>query len=92
MGDDYVPTMLQRLHVAFMQTKKNMQEARNRNKERISKKAVASSFEPGDSVFYYDKTTTTGEATKLKLSWVPHYRMVEQTSPVNYLIRNHWAQ
>ena len=59
------------------------------NKERISKKAVNSSFEPRDPIFDCDKTITPGVATKLKLSWLPHYKGVEQMSPVNYFIRNY---
>ena len=88
MGDDYVLTMVQRLHVAFCHTKQNMFEARERNKRIVNKKAETPTFQPGDAVYYYDCTHTPGESSKLKLTWTPHFRIIEQKSPVNYLIKN----
>ena len=87
MGEDYVPCMLQRLHMAYSEVKCNMQEARDRNRKRLNKRATTHKFEAGDAVFYYDPTTTPGHSDKLTLHWKPHYRIVEQLSPVNFRIR-----
>ena len=88
MGEDYVPCMLQRLHMAYNEVKCNMQEARDRNKRRLNERATTNAFQAGDAVFYYDQTTAPGHSDKLTLHWKPHYRIVEQLSPVNFRIRH----
>ena len=88
MGEDYVPCMLQRLHMAYNEVKCNMQDARERNKKRLNAQATTQKYEAGDAVFYYDPTTTPGHSDKLTLHWKPYYRIVEQLSPVNFRIRH----
>jgi hypothetical protein len=87
-GDDYVPTALQRLHVAFEAVKENTAEARKRNKQIYDKRAVERKFEPGDAVYLYDGTVKPGNTAKLSSPWKPYYRIIEQTSPVNFRIRS----
>lgn len=87
-GDDYVPTMLQRMHEVHLDAKGHMEEARERNKDRLDLKAKQRNFSPGDPVFYYNHTHLPGESSKLKLKWQPFFRIVEQRSPVNYLIKH----
>lgn len=87
-GEDYVPITLQRLHVAFEAVKKNMSEARERNKHNYDKRAVDRQFEPGDAVYLYDATVKSGSTKKLTSPWRPFYRIIEQTSPVNYRIKS----
>ena len=86
MGEDYIPDMLQRLHMAYDEMKCNMQEARERNKKRLNAQATTHKYEAGDAVFYYDSTTTKGRSNKLTVHWKPYYRVVEQVSLVNYRI------
>ena len=88
LGDAYVPTMLQRLHEVHLDAKEHLKHSRERNKERLDEKAVVKQFSPGDAVFYYNRATSPGESTKLKLKWQPFYRIVEQKSPVNYAIKH----
>ena len=88
LGDDYVPIMLQRLHQVYLDAKENLRESREKNKDRLNKKAVTRMFSPGDAVFYYNKATAPGESTKLKLKWQPFYRIIEKKSPVNYAIKH----
>lgn len=88
LGDDYVPTMLQRLHEAYLEARQHLADARDRNKERINAKAREKSFEPGDAVYNYNHATKHGESSKLKMKWLPFYRIVEQKSPVTYLIKH----
>ena len=88
MGDEYVPTMLQRLHKAFDDTRSNMKQARERNKRLYDRRASESNFEEGDPVYYHDITNTPGMSDKLNIKWKPFYRIVEKTSPVNYRIRH----
>ena len=88
MGEDYVPSMLQRLCTAFGKVKKNMASAREKNKRLIDRKATNAVFEPGDKVFYYNPAVTPGEFRKLNSPWKPYYCVVERISPVLYKIRN----
>ena len=88
MGDEYLPTMLQRLHLAYVEAKHHLAGAREKNKQRVAAKAEMSDFQPGDAVFYLDKTLKAGESQKLNLPWKPFYRVVEQLSPVTYRIKN----
>ena len=88
MGDEYVPCMLQRLHLAYMEARNNMAEARARNKRIYDKKAETADFKPGDTVYYLDKTVPQGRSAKLHLAWTPHYCVLEQKSPVTFVIKN----
>ena len=84
-GDDYVPTMLQRLHRAFVLTKQNTEEARQRNQELVSRKVEKRNFRVGDAVFYQDIGHVQ---SKLSSAWQPYFRIVEQLSPVNFRIKD----
>ena len=88
LGDDYVPCMLQRLHHAYSMAQRNLVDARERNKERLNVKTSLPQFKVGDPVFYFDKVVRPGETAKFSLLWKPHYRIVEQTSPVNFRIKD----
>ena len=88
MGDEYVPVMLERLHKAYMDAKVNLSIARTKNKENQKGSKGLPNFQPGDPVFYLDPTKITGVAPKLTLAWKPHFRIVEQKSPVTYLIKD----
>ena len=87
-GDDYVPTMLQRLHVAFDDVRENMIEVRQKNKRNYDKRAEDRQFEPGDAVYMYDTTIKQGDSSKLTSPWKPFYRIIEKTSPVNYRVKS----
>ena len=87
-GDDYVPTMLLRLHEVCLDAMDHMEDARERNKERLNVKAKQRHFSPGDPVFYYNHIQVPGESSKLKLKLQPFFRIIEQKSPVNYLIKH----
>ena len=84
-GDEYVPTMLQRMHKAFVHARVNMEAARKRNKDFHDRKAESKSFEIGDAVYYQDKAS---QGTKLSPTWLPFFRIIEQLSPVNFRIKD----
>ena len=86
MGEEYVPTMLERLHIAFKEVQKNTYDARENNRERLARRAVIQDFDVGDAVFYYDKTVKTNECQKFALRWKPFYRIVQRVTPVSYKI------
>ena len=86
MGDDYVPTMLQRLHVAYNHTRENTIETREKNKRIYNKRADTEEFKPGDAVYYHHIAVKPGETSKLDSPFRPYYRVIEKTSPVNYRV------
>ena len=79
---------LARLHEAFQHVKYYMHEAREKNKRIYNQKAEKCNYKVGDAVYYHDKTVVPGTSSKLTSSWKPYYRIVEQTSPVNFIIRH----
>ena len=86
MGEDYVPTMIQRLHHAFVEVKANLRESQLKNQEIGGVGDGLPKFQVGDKVFYANLQNEPGLSRKLKRHWQPYFRMFEQTSPVNYLI------
>ena len=78
MGEDYIPTMLKRMHEKFLLVKYNMQEARDKNKQIYNKRAEKPSYQPGDPVYLHDKTVLPGTSSKLTNAWKPYYRIVER--------------
>ena len=88
LGDDYVPTMIQRMHRVFVNVKRNTNEARERNKARLKAKAKAPELEIGDPVYYLNKRANPDGSTKFMSQWQPYYRVIERLSPVNYRIKN----
>ena len=91
MGDDYIPTLLHQLHQVHIDAKENLSEARERNKERINKKAILKQFAPGDAVYYYNTVVKPGESSKLAMKWHPFYRILRKISPVNYIIKHQYT-
>lgn len=88
MGEDYVPCMLQRLHICYSDVKQNMADAREKNKRRLEKQAKDLAYEPGDAVFYYIPSLGGNTSSKLAIHWRPFYRIVEKISPVLYKIKH----
>ena len=86
VGDEYVPTMLQRLHRAYTPMKAHMQEARDRNKHYVKQKAQNQELKPGDAVYYHDITVKPGDSAKFHAPWKPFYRIIEVLSPVTFKI------
>ena len=87
-GEDYVPTMLQRLHTAFTHVADNTKRARESIKQQADKHARQRLFQVGDPVFLHDPVIKPGEMKKLASPWKSHYRIIEMASPVSALIRS----
>ena len=88
MGDEYIPLMLERMHVAATTTKQHLAEVRAKNKRIHGMKATNIEFKPGDTVYYCEPTSAPGMSEKFKLPWKAFSRTVEKVSPVNYRIYN----
>ena len=86
-GDDYVPTMLQRQHSAFVTVKNNTKQARDNIKIQADKKVKQRRFQVGDPVFLHDPTIDVGQIKKFSLLWKPYYRIIDMITPVTARIR-----
>ena len=86
-GDDYVPTMLQRQHSAFITVKNNTKQARDNIKIQADKKAKQRKFQVGDPVFLHDPTIDVGQIKKFSSPWKPYYRIIDMITPVTAHIR-----
>lgn len=87
-GDEYLPTMLQKLSKAFTLAKQCCREAHERNREYVSRSSENIVYQVGDAVYYHDKTLAKGQSSKLQCPWKPFFRIIEVLSPVNVRIRH----
>ena len=84
-GEDFLPTALERMHLAYHLVRENIkkQNAINRNyKEKYAKGQVP--IDVGDPV-YLKKYIRDG---KLDKRWESHYRVLEKTGPASYIVQN----
>ena len=85
MGEDYHKLTLQKQHQAFVRVNRHLRKARIRQKHQHDQTAtVDREFEIGEPVFLYNPM----RKHKLEKKWLPFYRVMEQTGPVNFVIRN----
>ena len=82
------PHMMQRLHTAFKVVKKRLAQAHQRQKRNHDEKAMKREFEVGEEVQLLSERLKEGETKKLHRPWVPGYRIVQRTGPLNYLVEH----
>lgn len=88
VGDEYHKIQLQNLHKAYMTVAKNTSKARHKNQELFDRKAQKVEFQVGDPVFYWNFT----KSSKLEQNWLPHFRILSKSSPVNFKIKHQISQ
>ena len=88
LGEAYIPTMIQRLHWAYVDVKANLSESQARNQAHRDAGVELPNFEVGDKVFYANLGSHPWLSKKLANHWQPYFRMLEHRSPVNYLIKH----
>ena len=81
------PNKLQRLNKAFTMARENL-VVRADNKMRHDQKASDEKFLVGDAVYYKNHIIKKGHLKSLSPKWRPNYRIVAQTGPVTFVIRN----
>ena len=84
LGEDYHKIALERQHEAFMNVRKSVRKARQRQKKYHDRRATNVQYQIGDPV-YVENTNKYG---KLEDKWMTHYRIMEQTGPVSFVVRN----
>lgn len=83
-GEDYDKIALERQHEAFMNVRKNMRKAREKQKRYHDRTAIDVQYKVGDPVYIQNHRSEC----KLDDRWKSHYRIIEQTGPVTYVVRN----
>lgn len=83
-GEDLHQIALKQQHKAFFQVHQNLKASRRRHVKYANKNASLVKFEVGDPVYYKNFQ----RKSKLESKWKPYYRIIKQTSPVSYVIKN----
>ncbi|ESO98610.1 hypothetical protein LOTGIDRAFT_174147 [Lottia gigantea] len=85
MGEgDFHQVALENQYRSFFQVHKYMKKAKQRQAKYANKNTKNIDFKTGDPVYYKNFL----RKNKLEDRWSPYHRIVEQTSPVSFKIRN----
>jgi transposase InsO family protein len=84
MGEDQHQIALQEQHKAFVRVHRNMKAAKKRQKEIADRHSKEVRFEVGDSVYLKNHRRTN----KLENKWTPYYRIIKQTGPLSFIVKN----
>ena len=84
LGDDYAKVALERQHETFMKMRRNMRKARKKQKRYHDKMATEVQYKITDPVYVHNDT----RQTKLDDKWMTHFRIMESTGPVSFVVRN----
>ena len=83
-GDDLHKMRLQEMHRNFYQMYANVRKMQFKNMLYFNKNAKYVDFKIGDHVYYKN----FNRKTKLDKKWLAHYIIIEQKSPVSFIIKN----
>ena len=83
-GEEPHKIALEQQHKAFILVHKNREKARAKRNQYANKNAKDVLLNVNDPVYYRNHT----RKNKLDPKWKPYYRILEQTSPVTFLIKN----
>jgi hypothetical protein len=84
LGDEHHQVVLEIQHKSFLQLHKNLEKAKKRQDKYANRGAVPLNFQIGDAVYLRNHTPKG----KLDRKWFPFYRIISQTSPVPFVIKN----
>ena len=82
-GEDMHQIALQEQHKAFMLVHGRLRKQQRKQAKYANKKRKDITYKVGDPVFYKKHVRT-----KIEGRWRPFYRIIEQKSPVTYVLRN----
>ena len=83
-GDQYHKIAIQQQHKTFTSVYNNLKSAKKRQNRYANKNTVEINFKICDPVYLKNHRKTS----KLDNKWTPYYRIIEQTSPVSYKLKN----
>ena len=83
-GEEPHKMALEQQHKAFLWVHQNQKRAKMKRNELADRHAQEVKFQIGDPVYYKNHT----RKNKLDIKWQPYYRIIEQISPVTFIIRS----
>ena len=83
-GEMYHKIMLEEQHKSFLRVRSQLKKSKRKRAEVANKKAKDVKFEINDPVYYKNFQRNN----KLDIKWKPYYRIIEQKSPLTYIIKN----
>jgi transposase InsO family protein len=83
-GEQYHKIALERQHKSFLLVHKFQKRAKRRQVRYANKGVKDVEFQVGDPVYFKNQV----RENKLSSRWLPYYRIIEQASPVNFMIKN----
>lgn len=83
-GDDYSKIALQKQHEAFVNVRRRIKLAKRKRIQRHNDSIKPEEFKINDAVYYRNNA----KSNKLDLNWKSHYRILQQLTPVTFLIKN----
>ncbi|KAK3108120.1 hypothetical protein FSP39_001638 [Pinctada imbricata] len=84
MGEDQHQIALQQQHKAFTLVHRNMKEAKKKQKKYADKKSKEENFQIGDPVYLRNHRRNN----KLDIKWKPYFRIIDQTGPLSFKVKN----
>ena len=84
LGEDHHEIALERQHQAFVEVHRRMKKARERQAKYANKNSKPVEITVGDPVYLKNHQ----RKNKLDKKWSPYYRVVKQTTPVTFVIKN----
>jgi len=83
-GDQYHKIALEQQHKIFTAVYKNLKQAKKRQNKYADQNSQEIHLKVGDPVYLKNQRRTS----KLDNKWTPYYRIIEQTSPVSFQVKN----
>ncbi|KAK3097609.1 hypothetical protein FSP39_011373 [Pinctada imbricata] len=84
VGEDQHKVALQQQHKAFTLVHRNMKEAKKKQKKYADKNCKEENFQVGDPVYLRNHRRDS----KLDVKWQPYYRIIDQTGPLSFIVKN----
>lgn len=84
LGEDPHKIALEQQHRAFTMVHRILRRSKRRQARYANRRAVGVDLKVGDPVYYKNNQ----RQSKLQSKWKPFYRIIEQTSPVTFKIKN----
>lgn len=83
-GEEQHKIILQEQHKAFLLVHRNMKISKRKQKEQADKKSEDIPLQVGDPVYLKNNR----RKNKLDKKWLPYYRIIKQTGPVSFVVKD----
>ncbi|KAG8238382.1 hypothetical protein J437_LFUL018336 [Ladona fulva] len=85
---NYAAELRARLNIAFKEVRERLRKSHDQQAKYYNRGSKEANFGPGDRVFLHVPFVGIGRKRKLSRQWQGPYRVLEQTSPVNFRVQH----